>query len=240
MSYKPPAHFAVENRSTLVSDRDVAYWTEGCRRQLVEHVCPAWGIEVPPGAAVYPRDATFPNNTALVAVFVDDIGDPGVLGEHGIVGDTPFVLIDAGLSQLPSMVLSHEFIEATCNVNLDRWTDPIRRNGRTYQYPLEAADPVEAAGYQIIVELLDGARTVMVSDFVFPEWFDPQDIHREAYDYMGLCHGPLDIVEGGYAAPEVDGRVVFLGQGEMALSARKFMPWGRAGRLLRRKRRGKQ
>lgn len=239
MSYEPPKHFAVENRSTVVTDRDVAYWTEGCRRQLVEHVCPAWGIDMPPGAAVYPRDTEFPGNTALVAVFVDDIGDPGVLGEHGIVGDTPFVLIDATLSELPSMVLSHEFIEATVNVNLDRWTGPIRRNGRTYVYPLEAADPVESAGYQLIVELLDGMRTVMVSDFVYPEWFEPTDVHRSSYDYMGLVHGPLDIAEGGYAAPEVDGRVVFIGQGEMRLSARKFMAGGRAGRLLRGRAGGK-
>jgi hypothetical protein len=49
MSYQPPRHFAVQNKSTLVSDRDVAYWTEACRMQLRDHVCPAWGIDTPPG-----------------------------------------------------------------------------------------------------------------------------------------------------------------------------------------------
>ncbi len=240
MTYQPPKHFAVINESTLVSDRDVAYWTEACRRQLVEHVCPAWEIGVPPGAAIYPRGTTFPGDTAMAAVFVDDIGEAGTLGLHGIVGGTPYVLIDAHLSRQPSVVLSHEFIEATVNKDLDKWTPPITRNGRTYQYPLEACDPVESATYQMVISLLDGDRAVSVSDFVYPEWFEPENAHEASYDYLGLVPGALAVIGGGYAAPEIDGVVTFIGEGQMALAARKFEPWGRLGRLMRRPKRGQQ
>jgi hypothetical protein len=232
MSYQPPRHFAVQNKSTLVSDRDVAYWTEACRMQLRDHVCPAWGIDTPPGAAVYPADTAFPADTALVAVFVDDIGDPGTLGEHGIVGDTPFVLVDAHLSAQPSAVLSHEFIETTVNVNLDRWTTPIQRGGRSYRYPFEPCDLVESSTYKVTAPGLDGMRAVDVSNFVLPAWFDQGS--AGGWDFKGELTEPLQIAPGGYAAPEVDGRLTFIGQGELHLAARKFMPWGRASRLMRK------
>jgi len=232
MSYTPPAHFAVENRSTLASDRDLAYWTEGCRLQLERHVCPAWNLD-PPGAAVYPRDATFAVNTAMVAVMVDDIGDPGTLGEHGLVGAIPFVLIDVHLSRSPSTVLSHEFIEATVNQWLDRWTTPIRRAGKTYSYPLEPCDAVEASSYQIPVDGLDGVRNVEVSNFVLPSWFDPAS-HQGQFDFLSSLTAPLEIADGGYSAPEIDGDIVFIGPGELHIAARKLLPQGRLARLIRK------
>lgn len=235
MTYEPPKHFAVQNQSTLVSDRDVAYWTEGCRIQLRDHVCPVWALAVP-GAAVYPVGTQFPEGTALAALIVDDIGDPGTLGEHGTIGGVPFVLIDAHLSEKPSVVLSHEFVETTVNVDLGEWVGPIIRNGRTYYYPREACDPVEGSDYNIQTVGLDGIWGVRVSNFVYPDWFKPDAPPNARLAYLDDLDAPFEIEEGGYAAPEIDGRVTFIGEGEMHMSARKFMPWGRAARLLRGRR----
>lgn len=235
MTYEPPVHFAVENRSQA-SDRDVAYWAEACRLQLIRDVCPAWGDLRPPGVAVYPRDTPFPPETALVCVFVDDIGDPGTLGEHGVMGGTPFALIDAHLSERPSVTLSHELIETTVNQWLDRWTDAIVRQAHVYRYPLEPADAVEGDTYNMNVTLLDGLRDIQVSSFVLPAWFDV-GTSSTRFDHLGRLSTPLEIASGGYVAPEIDGVIECVFGSSSRMRLRRFAPWGRLHRLVQRHRR---
>lgn len=227
--YEAPLHFACINSSTLVPDRDCAYWVEACRLQLVNHVCPVWGL-TPPGAALYPKGTTFPGHTALTALFVDDIAEPGVLGEHGIVAGMPYVLIDVHDSADPSQVLSHEFIEATVNQDLDRW----REVGR-YSYAIEPADPVQTSFYEYPVTILGEERRVLVSDFVFPSWYDAAS-RADWFDYLSILRSPLEIATGGYAPAALDGRLVYLNGGILPLGARVFKPWSRPARLAGRRR----
>lgn len=222
--YVPPFHFAVSNMSSL-PDRDVAYWTEACRLQLVNHVCPVWGLPAP-GAALYPKGTAFPNHTALAAVFVDDIPEPGVLGEHGVVAGLPYVLIDAHDSQEPGQVLSHEFIETTVNMDLDRWSE-----AGAYAYALEPADPVQAQWYEVTVDILGEQRRVPVSNFVFPAWYTP-GTGADWFDYLSTLRAPLEIAEGGYAPAEKDGRIVYMATGSMKFGWRMFQPWSRPARLV--------
>jgi len=233
VSYTPPRHFAVVNRSTLVTDRDVAFWAEACARQLAEDVCPAWGIDEPPGVAFYEPDVRFPGETAIVAAFVDDLHDPGVSGEHGIAGKLPFVLVDAHASENPPETLGHELGEGTVNLRLDRWTTPILRGGHSYRYPIEIDDPTEGQPYTKSVTIFGETRLVDVPNFVYPAWFDPSNA-TGPWDHLRQLSGPLQIGPAGYAAPEKDGRIVFIGPGEeLVLKARKFSAWSRTSRLVR-------
>lgn len=235
MSYDAPLHFAVKNLSSMASDRDVAVWTEGCRQQLQRHVASLWDLP-PPGAAVYPDSATFPEGTALVCAFVDDIGLEATLGIHSIAGKIPFVLIDAGETNYPSIVLSHEFIEAFVNQYLDRWTTEIRQGGHSYHYPLEPCDPVEGDSYHMPVDMGAGLESVAVSNFVFPSWYDPAS-SASRFDFLGDLKSPLQIAPGGYAAPEVDGEVQFIGAAGapfVHIPRRKLMAWSRFSRLVQK------
>jgi hypothetical protein len=63
---------------------------------------------------------------------------------------------------------------------------------------------------------LDGMRAVDVSNFVLPAWFDQGS--AGGWDFKGELTEPLQIAPGGYAAPEVDGRLTFIGQGELHLA----------------------
>lgn len=222
--YVPPFHFSVSNASS-VPDRDVAFWVEACRLQLLSHVCPVWGI-LPPGAAFYAKGTAFPNHTALACVFVDDIPEPGVLGEHGVIAGMPYVLIDAHDSQDPSGVLSHEFIETTVNQYCDRW-----RQVGEYGYAEEPCDPVQAQSYELPVSLMGEPRRVSVSNFVFPAWYDPTTT-TDWFDYLSTLTAPLQIAEGGYAAAEKDGRLVYMATGATRFGWRMFQSWSRPARLV--------
>lgn len=233
--YKAPLHYSCYNRSRGVDVRRVAYWVEACRQQLVSHVCPLWEL-LPPGAAVYPNDVTFPPETALVVLFVDDDGDPLAAGLHGAIGGVPYVLIDVHESNEPSVVLSHEFIETTVNQYLTRWTPDIIQKGHRYRYPYEPGDPVQRQTYTIPVDLGDGTRAISVSNFVLPSWFEP-GTSSELFDFAGRLSAPLEIADGGYAAPMVDGVVNFESRGLVRLTPRRFTPWQRLARLMKQ---GKQ
>lgn len=230
MTYEAPLHFACQNRSLGVDDRRVAYWVEACRQQLLTHVCPLWEL-LPPGAALYANDAKFPEGTALVVLFVDDDGDDLAAGLHGAIGGVPYVLIDVHQSNEPSVVLSHEFIETTCNQYLTRWTPDIIQKGHRYRYPYEPCDPVQRQTYSIPVDVGDGTRLISVSNFVLPSWFEP-GTSSELFDFAGRLGAPFEIADGGYAAPMVDGVVSFESTGLVRFMRRKLAAWGRLSRLV--------
>lgn len=230
MTYEAPKHYAVYNKSIGVDDRRVAYWVEACRQQLLTHVCPLWEL-LPPGAALYENGTNFPPETALVVLFVDDDGDPQAAGLHGAIGGVPYVLIDVHEPNEPSVVLSHEFIETTCNQYLERWTPDVVQKGRRYRYPYEPCDPVQRQTYSIPVDVGDGTRVIQVSNFVLPSWFEPGTA-SELFDFAGRLSAPFEIADGGYAAPMVDGVVNFESTGLVRLTKRKLMPWARLSRII--------
>jgi hypothetical protein len=245
--YTPPTHFAIENASTLASDRDVAFWAEACRVQLISHACPAWGIDHPPGVMVYPAGATFPAGTAVVCRIVDDMNEPGADGEHGLVGDTPYVLIDARASENPAETLSHELLEATCNVRCDRWTTPIQSAGHMVRKALEIGDPVERQPYQIQVAIEGEPRSVWVANFVLPAWFDPTNT-TGPWDFRGHLSMAFEVADPpAYAITEIDGTVAMSARlmlggrwpvDAVALEPRKFRSWSRTSRIVRNHARG--
>jgi hypothetical protein len=167
-----------------------------------------------------------------VVLFVDDDGDPLAAGLHGAIGGVPYVLIDVHESNDPSVVLSHEFIETTCNQYLTRWTPDIIQKGHRYRYPYEPCDPVQRQTYTIPVDVGDGTRVISVSNFVLPSWFEP-GASSELFDFAGRLSAPLEIAEGGYAAPMVDGVMNFESRGLVRLTPRRFTPWLRLARLMK-------
>src|SRR5262249_53000547 len=91
--------------------------------------------------------------------------------------------------------LSHELLEMIADPNVNLYAiGKFRQNGktRTGLFGLEVCDPVEANYYKI--------NGVTVSDFVKPEWFEPD--HKPGQmrmDYLGKIDAPFMLAEGGYA-----------------------------------------
>lgn len=237
VSYEAPRHIAVVNLSTLATDAEVARWVEAGRLQLARDVAPVWGYP-PPGVFMYPPDARFSAETAMIAAIVDDDGNDDAAGLHGSIGRIPYILVDARQSTHPSRTLSHELIEAYANQHLDRWLEGPDR----MRFAVELCDPVQADGYDVEVELLGAKARVEVSDFIYPAWFDVDAVdgartHHLAGSFQPL--EPFELARGGYAIAEVDGRIVFLAPYEGAeMPARKFAPWGRTSRIVRGGRKG--
>lgn len=229
--YEPPRHIAVCNRSSLVNTRDVAYWAEATRLQLLRHAAPAWATD-PPGVYLYDKAAEIPKNTGLAAVVVDDDGDDEAAGLHGELAGVPYILIDARQSRQPDRTLSHEALEVLRNQHLREWA-LNRRNG--LRYAVELGDPFQALGYSMDVTLFGRTRTVTVSDFALPSWFEFESGLALRTDHLGSGMKPFEVSPGGYAIALDDyGEVKTLPDrdGKLELAPRKSRLWSRTQRLL--------
>lgn len=203
----------VQNLSTLVSNPDVYEMTLLVNRQLRDHVAPAWGLLPPaveflpvaPSAFALPAGSPPPHFDAIIGV-LDNADQAGVLGWHtegpnanvyGRVFAEP-VLTHGGNALTAALsvcsVLSHEAVETLLDPAIDRWA----QRGDGILIAVEGCDPVEGDSYQMVITAATGEQvTGMVSDFILPEWLDP-NAAAGATDYMGLVTAPFQVRKTGY------------------------------------------
>lgn len=190
----------VTNKSTQVSDADMAKAAAACNKQLAQHVAPAHGLV--PVPVVF---SSAPPTGARVITVMDTLDDAQALGYHteqagdhvwGVVGTK--AAMDQGAKALVgayaiSSILSHEVIELFADAHINLWAD----GGRGVQIAYELCDPVENDFY-----ILDG---VAVSSFVYPAWFDHLAAKTEKLDYLGKLTKPFTMTHGGYWVQEKAG-----------------------------------
>jgi hypothetical protein len=200
---------AVINTSTLVSNADIITMCAAIQKQLVLHFLPAWNMK---SATVrfYSNIKSVPGYAWLVNIIDDDTQVPGALGFHqqetsGLVD--AFIMckpvLDNGGAVLnfdpvhPSKytisgTLSHEILEMVC----DRFTNTFCDVGSS-SWCQEMCDPVEQISYGIQV----GITNVAVSDFVFPNFFNPDAKLPEnaPLNYLNTLTKSFTILPGGYA-----------------------------------------
>lgn len=189
------------NKSSQVSDADMARATAACAKQLVQHVAPAHGL--------VPVAVTFtakPPLGARVITVMNTLDDAEALGYHtidgaehiwGVVGTK--VAMAQGAKALVgvyaiSSILSHEVVEAFVDPFCAAWCD----TGKGYLVAFEACDPVENDFY-----IVDG---VAVSSFVTAEWFNASAAKGDRFDYMGRLKAPFTMTRGGYWVQSKAGR----------------------------------
>lgn len=183
---------AIVNESSVCTDEEVAQITAALQRQVNDDFRSTWGIAaeltaVPKGQA--------PSAAAWVLGVFDDSDQPGALGYHDLtpqlhpVGKV-FAATDQQDGAKVSVTCSHELLEMLGDPYINTTSlDP--ETGRLYAY--ESSDAVEAdeLGYEI-----DG---VTVSDFVLPQFFDPQHAGKgQPLSFKGNVHEPFSLAPGGY------------------------------------------
>lgn len=199
----------VVNKSTKVSDADVHLMTRACASQVKLHAAPIWGL-APVPVVYHTSEKSCPPGSWVIAI-LDDSDQAGALGWHtedqgdliyGRVFANP-VLENGGDALTKELsvasVLSHEVLETFCDPNVNRWCD----DGRGTLYALEVGDPVESDSYGISV----GGKTVTVSNFATPAWFDAQASSGEQFDFMHRVKAPFQMTAGGYVVKMAGGKV---------------------------------
>ena len=218
---------AVVNSSSVVSNSDVALMTTAVQVQLNLHFCPAWGLSNII-CKYYADPSKVPGYAALIKVIDTDANVPDALAYHteeeynGHDRLTGYILaktildnggkVLSGAVDTVSSALSHEVLELVA----DRYCG-FYAVGKTIQqgsfYALEVCDPVQGAGYLINIPnntattafhklglaVNAGTTPVMVSDFVFPSFFNSMaDASNAPFSYMKSVHAPFTMMAGGY------------------------------------------
>lgn len=223
MSYVPPSHIAIVNKTTLVDNREVELWINAYAEE-VKPLCEAWGL-APPGLALYPSAHNEEPDPAVAVIYiVDSAGDPEALGYHSVLGRSRFAYVDAVLSAMwssPSIVFGHELHELIVNADLERWHEYADGSA----IPDEACDACQDQYYAARATLFGASATVLVADWVHIAWFIPGAVGP--YDHLGRIFRPLENTAGGYHLVERNGVITSVGQARLKNFGRTFRLLGR-------------
>lgn len=233
--------FALIRSSSKLTDTDCAFIAAAVNDQLAEAAV-AWNLPAVP-MAFYSEVDGLPLEDVIVIHIVDDVNAPGVLGWHSAIGSQPISEVLAQDFDGTATTVSHEALETLCDPSAEAW----KPRGDGTAVALEVADPVEGDSYPTVVTLGTPAaevpeyRTVMVSNYVFPSWFDPAG--AAPYDKLGKLSAPFTMDAGGYmviqdaqgASSEVFARRLAYGslRAAGAILPRLGKPGGRLMRRLR-------
>src|SRR4051812_39696815 len=184
---------AVLNRSTVASDDEVATIVGALQKQVDNDYARAWGTVAK--LEFLPKDQLTGWENKWNLVVLDTSDEANALGYHDLTPDgLPLGKCFAKTDQLAgsqlSVTMSHELLEMLGDPDINLQAPD--EHGRIYAY--ENCDAVEAdeIGYEI-----DG---VLVSDFVYPEWFVPSLRGKTDVQFSHKQHvtGPFELAQGGY------------------------------------------
>lgn len=178
------------NKSSEVTDKEVARHTPNLEVQVREHFAPLWGI----GSTV----EFFPNGrvpqTYMRIVLLDTSDEAEFLGYHDLTpsGRAQSKVFCKGLGKKWTVTASHEILEMIADRYVNKAVTLELKNGDMRLYAVEVCDPVQEQSYWI-------GRTE-VSNFVTEAWFYPAQKKWSQYDYMKKLHAPFTLSRGGYVS----------------------------------------
>lgn len=182
---------AILNESTVVSDADVQACVNALAVQVARDFFPWWGIIAQ--LNFHPSKIAPPNTWQLVVL--DDSDQADALGYHELTaGGLPLGKVFARSDQQAgtswTVTASHELLEMLADPDIELAAEFDSADGSISFYSYECADAVEAdnLGYRI--------GGVLVSDFVFPSWFQPAAPGPR--DLVGAVKSSFELAPGGY------------------------------------------
>lgn len=177
------------NASTAVTDDEAKQVMDALQIQVSRDFAPVWGVDA---SLIFVPSGISPAPGTWWLTVLDNSDQAGALGYHDITPDglpigKIFAGTDKAIGSSWSVTASHELLEmlGDPDINLTVLVDNIL-------YAYEVGDAVEAdeLGY-----LING---VLVSDFVFPSWFETFRKPGTQFDFGGHVAAPLQLLPGGY------------------------------------------
>lgn len=185
---------AVINASTMVTDEDAAKTVAALQTQVSRDFAPAWGVDAK--LRLLPKDGK-PAPGEWWLTLLDDADTAGALGYHdhtkeGLPLGKAFVKTSLKSHEHWSVTASHELLEMLADpcINI---VAMAAVDGVQQLYSYEVCDACEGDEHAYKI---DG---VLVSNFVFPAWFEPiLDKGSAQFDFMKHIDEPLKLLKGGY------------------------------------------
>jgi hypothetical protein len=190
-----PIQISIINASTVLSDKDVHPVVQALQHQVTNDFRPAWGVDAE--LKFIPEGHTPPAGTWWLTL-LDDSDQAGALGYHDLTPDglpigKVFAGTDLKFGSSWSVTASHELLEmlGDPNINLTVLVQTNDTAGTLYAYEVCDACEDDSLGYNI--------GSVLVSDFVFPSWFENFRAQGSTqFDQQEAIDAPLKLVAGGY------------------------------------------
>jgi hypothetical protein len=187
----------VLNESTEASDQMIIWLTAALQKQVSRDFAPVWGLDAT--LAFIPKGSTA-NPKHWQLVFLDNADQAGALGYHdltatGLPLGKVFIRTTEQAGDAWSVTASHELLEMLGDPYANTSVLMLNQDGVSGTcFAYETCDAVEddSLGYVI--------NQFKVSDFVYPNWFEPAGTTPAGskYDFMGHCTGPFQLLKGGY------------------------------------------
>lgn len=183
------------NLSTVVLQFQVQSAAMALQTQIDRDFSPIWGIDAT--IIVLRSGQQIPAGTWLIYI-MDTSDQQGALGYHELSGtnNVPVGRVFAkddlkyGLSW--TVTLSHEVIEMLGDPFIDTtvFVQESDTTGTLYAYELCDAVEDDSLGYKI--------NGVLLSNFVYPTWFEPGQKTGVKFDKCGILKTPFELAKGGY------------------------------------------
>jgi hypothetical protein len=186
---------AVINASTVLKDADVKAAVPALQKQVHDDFAPAWGVDA--DLIFVPRHGKPPTKAWWLAI-LDDSDQAGALGYHdltdqGLPLGKVFAGTDMRYGSKWTVTASHELLEMLGDPDVNLAAAIDRPHGGMRLYAYEVCDACEADQFAYKI---DG---VLVSDFVFPAWFESFRKHNSTqFDRQELIKAPFELLTGGY------------------------------------------
>ena len=186
---------AVINASTVLKDAEVHKAVPALQAQVHDDFAPAWGVDAD---LIFVPKGTEPPSGAWWLGILDNSDQAGALGYHDLTNEglplgKVFAGTDLQYGSAWTVTASHELLEmlGDPDVNLTAYVEHSHGGMRLYAY--EVCDACEADQYAYKI------NGVLVSDFVFPAWFEAFRKHSKTqFDRKEHIKKPFDLLPGGY------------------------------------------
>ena len=191
-----PIQISLINASTVLQDGDISPVVDALQQQVTNHFLPPWGVDAK--LTFIPTGTPPPPGTWWLTI-LDDSDQAGALGYHDLTADglpmgKVFAGTDLKYGNSWSVTASHELLEmlADPNINLTVLVQTESQTaGSLYAYEICDACEADNLGYKI--------GNVLVSDFVFPAWFENfRSPNSTQFDQRSQITAPLQLLPGGY------------------------------------------
>ncbi len=186
---------AVINESTVLTDAQLQAVIPALQTQVSRDFAPVWGIDA---ELIFVPHGSQPPAHAWWLIILDNSDLASALGYHdltdqGLPLGKVFAGSDIKMGYQWTVTASHELLELLADpyTSLAAFIQPDANTGILYAYEVADACEADNLGYSI--------NGVLVSDFVFPTWFESfRQPGSVQFDFCNHIQKPFQLLPGGY------------------------------------------